>query len=77
MDNIKSFEVHWSVDGVKTFAPLFRTYRGLNLTEEDVKEHHIKVVLWEMNNDFREHNYVVVPKHINIHHIKDITDEEV
>lgn len=73
---MKSFRVHWSVLGINTFAPLYRTYTGLELTKEDVREHHIKTVVDEGNKDYNDYGFIIVPKHITIHEIIEVETDE-
>lgn len=72
---IKEFKVHWSVEGIRTFAPQYRTYKGINITEDDVREMHIKLIVDEYIKSPIGYNWFVYPKNIHIHSIEDITQK--
>lgn len=73
---LNEYRVHYSVFGSRTFSPLYRYYKGFNLTEDDVKQHHIKVIINELNNDYNDYGIIFVPKHVIIHEIKKIETDE-
>jgi len=73
---LKEFRVHWSVLGIRSFAPLYKNYKGFNITKEHVREHHLKVITKQLNEDYSKDGIIWVPDHITIHEIKEIGIDE-